>query len=183
MNRAHPAIALLALALVLAAAGCGSSSGAGGNAYGGGEGTSSEGTSKKGATAEKKSGIGGPVSPSSISIVDLGGDVGRVLIDAEGHTLYYFEKDEGGKSACYGACAKAWPPMLAAGPREARGGVSAAKMGTTKRSDGTVQITYAGWPLYTYAVDTTFGEANGTDVKAFGASWYPLHPSGEKAGE
>lgn len=179
MNRIHLSIAALALTLALAAAGCGSSSdGGGGGAYGGGESTTSTAT-----TAEKKSEVGGPVSPSSISIVGLGGDLGRVLIDAEGHTLYYFEKDKGGESACYGACAKVWPPLLAEGPEEARGGVSAAKMGTTKRNDGTVQVTYAGWPLYTYEADKNPGEANGTDVKSFGATWYPLHPNGEKAGE
>jgi predicted lipoprotein with Yx(FWY)xxD motif len=179
LNRIHLSIAALALALALAAAGCGSSSdGGGGGAYGGGESATSTAT-----TAEKKSEVGGPVSPSSISINNLGGDVGRVLVDAEGHTLYYFEKDKGGKSACYGACAKVWPPLLSEGPEEARGGVSAAKMGTTKRSDGTVQVTYAGWPLYTYEADKSPGEANGTDVKSFGATWYPLHPNGEKAGE
>lgn len=184
MNRTRLSIAALALTLVLAAAGCGGSSdGGGGSAYGGGEGTTSEGSTREDTAAKKKSDVGGPVSPSSISITNLGGDLGRVLIDAEGHTLYYFEKDKGGKSACYGACAKAWPPLLAEGSQEARGGVSAAKMGTTERSDGSVQVTYAGWPLYTYTVDTAPGEANGTDVKSFGATWYPLHPNGEKAGE
>ena len=98
-------------------------------------------------------------------------------------TLYYFEKDKGGKSACYEACASAWPPLITTGKPAAMGGAESSKLGTTKRSDGTMQVTYAGWPLYTYVQDTNPGEANGTEVKAFGATWYPLHSNGEKAGE
>ena len=55
-------------------------------------------------------------------------------------------------------------------------------LGTIKRSDGTTQVTYAGWPLYTFVEDKKPGEDNGTDSKAFGASWYPLHANGKKAG-
>lgn len=62
------------------------------------------------------------------------------------------------------------------------GGAQASKLSTIKRSDGTTQVTYAGWPLYTYTADTKPGEANGTDIKSFGASWYPLHANGAKAG-
>ena len=62
------------------------------------------------------------------------------------------------------------------------GGAEASKLGTIKRSDGTTQVTYAGQPLYTFVEDKKPGEANGTDIKAFGAAWYALHPNGEKAG-
>ena len=107
-----------------------------------------------------------------------------MLVDSKGFTLYYFEKDKGSaKSACYGACASVWPPLTTSGAAKATGGAEASKLGTTERSDGTTQVTYAGWPLYTYTADTKPGEANGTDVKSFGASWYPLHPNGEKAGD
>jgi predicted lipoprotein with Yx(FWY)xxD motif len=110
--------------------------------------------------------------------------VGKVLVDSEGMTLYYFQKDQkgSGKSKCEGACAEAWPPLTTEGEPEAMSGVKAAMLGTIKRSDGTTQVTYAGWPLYTFVEDRKPGEDNGTDSKAFGASWYPLHSNGKKAG-
>ncbi len=61
-------------------------------------------------------------------------------------------------------------------------GAEASQLGTTKRSDGTVQVTYAGHPLYTYAADTKPGEAKGNDFSSFGAQWYALKPNGEEAG-
>ena len=157
MIRAFPAISALAAAAALAVAGCG-------GGYGGGSPTASG------------SGTG------SVSVASVG-DLGKVLVDSEGLTLYYFEKDKGGKSACYGACASAWPPLTASGMPHAMTGAASSKLGTTKREDGTVQVTYAGWPLYTYAADAKPGEDNGTDVKSFGGAWYPLHPDGEKAGD
>jgi len=174
VNRIYLTIATLALGLAVAVAGCGGSSDSSGeSAYGGSESTA---TSK---STSSESGGGG----ATLAVKNLGGDVGSVLVDSNGFTLYYFEKDKGGKSACYGACAEGWPPLTTEGAAKGMGGVQAAKLGTTKRSDGTVQVTYAGWPLYTYVADTKPGEDNGTDVKAFGATWYPLHPNGEKAGE
>jgi predicted lipoprotein with Yx(FWY)xxD motif len=167
----------LAIAAVLAVAGCGgssnsSSSGEGG-AYGGSEESSAASKEAKNETAA--------ATPVAIS-VGSAPEVGKVIVDSKGFTLYYFEKDKkGGKSACYGACAKAWPPLIGSG--KAEGGAMSSELGTTKRSDGTTQVTYAGWPLYTFEGDSKPGEANGTDSKAFGASWYPLHPNGEKAGE
>jgi predicted lipoprotein with Yx(FWY)xxD motif len=59
----------------------------------------------------------------------------------------------------------------------------ASKLGTTKRSDGTLQVTYAGHPLYTYTADTKPGDAKGNDFSSFGAQWYALQPSGEEAGD
>jgi predicted lipoprotein with Yx(FWY)xxD motif len=171
--RAFSAIAVLAVAAAIAVAGCGSSdnSSSSGGAYGSNE----EGGSTSQATKSEST---GPVTAVFVKSVP---GVGKVLVDQKGFTLYYFEKDKGGKSACYGACAKTWPPLTTNdGPH---GEVEPSKLGTTKRSDGTVQVTYAGWPLYTYVVDTKPGEAKGTDVKSFGASWYPLHANGEKAGE
>jgi len=72
--------------------------------------------------------------------------------------------------------------MTTEGAPQAGEGAMASKLGTTKRKDGTVQVTYNKWPLYTFVEDKKPGEDNGTDSKAFGASWYPLHPNGEKAG-
>jgi predicted lipoprotein with Yx(FWY)xxD motif len=118
-----------------------------------------------------------------ISLGEASG-VGKIIVDSEGMTLYYFQKDQkgSGKSKCEGACAEAWPPLITEGEPEAMKGVKAAMLGTIERKDGTTQVTYAGWPLYTFAGDKKPGEDNGTDSKAFGASWYPLHSNGKKAG-
>lgn len=185
MNRTLPVIAVAALTALLALAGCGG----GGNGYsssntaestGGGAGYGSKGAGYGSAAG------GGGAASSGAGVVAVGNaaNVGQVLVDSNGMTLYYFEKDKQGgtTSACSGACASAWPPLTTSGAAKATGGAEAAQLGTIERGDGTTQVTYAGWPLYTYTGDSKPSEANGTDVKAFGASWYPLHPNGEEAG-
>jgi len=173
VKKTLPILAALALIGALAVAGCGSSSGSSssssGGAYGGGE----ETTSKPASSTTPE---GAPITVGTAS------GVGKVLVDSNGLTLYYFQKDQNGESACYGACEKGWPPLLTEGKPQAGEGAMASKLGTTERKDGTTQVTYAGWPLYTFVEDKKPGEDNGTDSKAFGASWYPLHPNGEKAG-
>lgn len=127
-----------------------------------------------------------PEAEGEATPVSLGeaSGVGKVLVTSEGMTLYYFEKDQkgSGKSKCEGACAEAWPPLTTEGEPEAMKGVTAGMLGTIEREDGSTQVTYAGWPLYTFVGDQKPGEDNGTDSKAFGASWYPLHSNGQKAG-
>jgi hypothetical protein len=78
-------------------------------------------------------------------------------------------------------CARVWPPYTTKGGPKASEGAEAAKLGTLKRDDGSTQVTYNGAPLYLYASDTQAGEANGNQLDQFGAEWYALHPSGEKA--
>jgi len=104
---------------------------------------------------------------------------GMILVDAQGRSLYLFEKDKGGKSACSGACAKAWPPLMTTGKAKAAGGVNAKLLGTTKRSNGT-QVTYNGHPLYTFFQDTKAGQTNGEGSTAFGAAWYVMGTNGNK---
>jgi predicted lipoprotein with Yx(FWY)xxD motif len=189
-------LALPAVVAALAVAGCGSSSSSSeGSAYSGSE--SSSGKENAAATTESTSAYGGRYGGSSTAAgtsanegtavtVSLGtaSGVGKVLVDSNGMTLYYFEKDGkgSGKSKCSGPCAVSWPPLTTQGSAKAMGGVKSAMLGTIKRSDGTTQVTYAGWPLYTFVEDKKPGEDNGTDSKAFGASWYPLHSNGQKAG-
>ena len=74
------------------------------------------------------------------------------------------------------------PSRAASSAPVATKGAKASMLGTIEREDGTTQVTYAGWPLYTFVEDSKPGEDNGTDSKAFGASWYPLHSNGKKAG-
>src|SRR5206468_12133850 len=78
---------------------------------------------------------------------------GRILFDGRGFVLYGFTRDAHGRSACSGACAKAWPPYLVKARPRAGAGIAGGRLGTTRRSDGTLQATYAGRPLYYYVRD------------------------------
>jgi predicted lipoprotein with Yx(FWY)xxD motif len=108
--------------------------------------------------------------------------LGTVLVDGQGFTLYVFEPDnQSGTSKCYGECAKAWPPLvLPSGVNQAPAGpgVRAALLGTTKRTDGTVQVTYNKWPLYTWVIDSGPGMATGQDLNNNGGKWYVIAPDG-----
>ena len=106
--------------------------------------------------------------------------LGKVLVDGKGRTLYLFEKDKNGRSSCSGECASFWPPLLTSGKAAAGAGVKASLLGTTRRSNGTMQVTYAGHPLYRFALDTKAGQAKGEGLKKFGAEWYVVAPSGKK---
>lgn len=105
-------------------------------------------------------------------------DLGDILVNSAGRTLYLFQKDSGTQSACTGACATAWPPLLDKGKLTAGSGADASRLGTTTRSDGTDQVTYNGHPLYLYAGDKKAGDTNGQGLTAFGAPWYALSPTG-----
>jgi predicted lipoprotein with Yx(FWY)xxD motif len=94
-------------------------------------------------------------------------------------TVYMFVADHRKSPTCYGACASAWPPVTTTGKPTASGGVSSSQLGTIKRSDGTTQVTYAGYPLYYYSPDTTEEAITGQGVTSFGAPWYVLSPSGQ----
>jgi predicted lipoprotein with Yx(FWY)xxD motif len=98
-------------------------------------------------------------------------------------TVYMFEADKGTSSSCSGACAKVWPPVTTSGAPTAAAGAVSADLGTSKRSDGSEQVTYKGHPLYFYDDDKDSGDAYGQGSKAFGAGWYVLKPSGEKIDE
>jgi predicted lipoprotein with Yx(FWY)xxD motif len=113
----------------------------------------------------------------TISVSDNGG-LGKVLVDSRGRTVYLFEKDTRPRSTCSGACAFDWPPVTTSGRPTAGSGLMASKVGTTRRSDGTEQVTYDGHPLYLYVGDQKAGDTNGQGVNAFGALWYALSPSG-----
>ena len=106
--------------------------------------------------------------------------LGRVLVDGRGRTLYLFEKDKQGKSACAGKCAGFWPPLIAAGKPLATAGAKASLLGTTKRADGRLQVTYNHHPLYTFVKDTSKGQTNGEAVNAFGNAWYAVSAAGAK---
>jgi len=106
--------------------------------------------------------------------------LGRILVNGQGRTLYLFEKDRNGKSACSGKCATFWPPLIAAGKPRATAGAKSSLLGTVRRTDGRLQVTYNHHPLYRFVKDVKQGQTNGQNVDAFGAEWYVLSPAGTK---
>lgn len=114
---------------------------------------------------------GDAMSQAAIQTADS--PLGTILVDSEGMTLYMFDNDSDGESVCYDDCAANWPPLE--GPVEAGDGVDASLLGTTERTDGTMQVTYAGMPLYYFAADQAAGDTNGQGV---GDVWWVVQPDG-----
>ena len=106
--------------------------------------------------------------------------LGRIIVNSNGRTLYLFGKDRNGKSACSGQCAAFWPPLTTSGKPRVSGGARASLIGTTKRADGRMQVTYNHHPLYMFAKDKKAGQTNGEGVNAFGAQWDAVSPAGNK---
>src|ERR671936_989541 len=99
-------------------------------------------------SAAKTTRAGGAASAQAVTITAHASRYGKILFDGRGRVLYLFARDRGGRSRCSGACAKAWPPFLTKGRPRHLGGVNARLLGTTRRADGSVQVTYAKHPLY-----------------------------------
>jgi predicted lipoprotein with Yx(FWY)xxD motif len=160
----------LVSALVIAACGGSSNSGSSGTAsmpnYGGSTAPSAPKSSAATATA--------PTSTVTARKTALG----TFLVDAKGQTLYLWGADHGSMSTCNGECATDWPPLTTKSAPKAGSGVKASLLGTTKRADGTQEITYAGHPLYTFAGDTAPGQSTGQGSSAFGAPWWVVTPGG-----
>jgi predicted lipoprotein with Yx(FWY)xxD motif len=118
-------------------------------------------------------------SAYSIGVRRVGG-LGRVLVDSRGMTLYIYTPDHQGQSACYGVCIVQWPPLLLSG-REKRlvtgTGVDRALVGVVRRANGSLQLTYHKWPLYTYRLDKFPGEATGEEEDM--GLWQVISPSGQ----
>lgn len=103
---------------------------------------------------------------------------GKVLFDGRGRALYLFKRDKGSRSTCSAACAKAWPPFLTTKAPKAGAGARAGLLGATKRADGTLQVTYAGHPLYHYTGDKKAGQIKCENVVSFGGLWLVVSPGG-----
>ena len=117
-----------------------------------------------------------PVTGAAVVSLTQNDELGSFLVDEKGMTLYLFTKDTPNTTVCYEKCAIAWPPLLTSGDPVAGEGVDTSLLGTTERTDGTVQVTYNGWPLYYYEKDKAPGDVTGQDV---GGVWYVLSPAGE----
>jgi predicted lipoprotein with Yx(FWY)xxD motif len=150
--------ALLAIVAALVIAGCGGGSSSSSSESGGAENAS--------ATTNGEGTVAG---------AEVGG-LGSVLVDAEGMTVYLYTPDKGTESTCYGECEKYWPPVIAEGKPTAGEGAMSSALGTTKRKDGSMQVTYEGHPLYTYTGDKAAGEASGQEFEGI---WFVLDEAGE----
>lgn len=119
-----------------------------------------------------------PDAPAPIIMIALAdvGDLGQVLVDAEGYTLYVFLNDKPGTSNCNGNCSANWPPLLAEGEVVTGDGLDAGLVATITRDDGTIQVTYNGRPLYYYYDDNNPGDANGQGANDV---WYVISGAGE----
>jgi predicted lipoprotein with Yx(FWY)xxD motif len=157
-------LALAALPLVLALSGCG-----GGSATASSEGAQTDTT--------------GTVEPGPGAFVSLGSvpELGLVLVDSRGFTLYASAEETDRRPACYAACNRIWLPLLTAGAPQPSNGTAAAKLGTVRRRDGKTQVTYAGHPLYSFVPDRGPGEARGNGFLSYGKRWHALEGSGEYA--
>lgn len=170
-----PGVLAVAAATAILLAGCGSSKSKSGSG-----GSSENGYSTSTSTTSAAAGNTG--STSQAVIATKSNPVLETTILAAGPkklTVYMFVADHGDTSACYAACAAAWPPVLTSGSPKAEGGVSAAKLGTITRSEGAKQVTYAGHPLYYYTPDSTESDITGQGINSFGALWYVLSPGGQ----
>jgi len=114
---------------------------------------------------------------TGVKVAVASSGLGPVLVDGRGHTLYLFEQDKQGKSACSGKCVSLWPPLIASGKPLAAGGAKASLLGTVRRADGRLQVTYRHHPLYTFVKDTKKGQTNG---EGFGDQWYAVSAAGNK---
>jgi len=150
-------------AIALAAAGCGRTAG---------------GSYDYGAPSPTRAATSSGTGHASVALARS--ELGKILVDGQGRTLYLFEADTGRASSCEGACARVWPPLTTAGLALAGPGVWAAKLGTTKRGDGSTEVTYNGHPLYTFAGDAAPGQTKGQGSEGFGGEWYVLSADGEK---
>jgi predicted lipoprotein with Yx(FWY)xxD motif len=159
MTRSIP-LSVLAVAAALVLAACGSSS-------------SSNSSSTATATPRPSSSSTAPVVTTKKT------SLGTFLVGPTGRTLYLWQADKGTKSTCNGACAAAWPPLKATGTPKAGSGVNMSLLGTSKRADGSSEVTYAGHPLYYFAGDSAPGQANGQASDNFGAEWYVVSTGGK----
>lgn len=164
---------LLIPAALLLAAGCGGGTGTTTPAY----------PSPASSQTASDEGYGrSTTKPPAGAVVKLADSkLGKIIVNADGMTLYLFEKDKNGTPACYDKCAEEWAPYVTQGDPAAADGADANLLKTVKRTDGTLQVVYGAWPLYTYEDDKKPGDVTGNDKDEFGGEWYALGAEGKQA--
>jgi len=115
---------------------------------------------------------------TTVVVTSTTGPAGTYLVDGTGMSLYLFSPDVLGSPTCMGPCTQAWPPLTTTGTPTAGAKVTASKLTTFSRSDGSTQVLYAGHPLYRFAGDTVAGDTNGQGVDNFGGPWWLVSPAG-----
>jgi predicted lipoprotein with Yx(FWY)xxD motif len=131
------------------------------------------------ATSTATAAVSGAHATKAATVVAHSSRYGKILFDSRGHVLYLFARDRGSRSSCSGACAKAWPPFLTKSAPKAGPGVNGKRLGTTKRSDGTLQVTYANHPLYFFKGDANPGQIKCQNVSNFGGLWLVVASNGK----
>lgn len=185
-SRTRTLLTVLVSVLALALAACGGDSDTGGEGNGGDETTApaepaetepaaEEDTPAEEETAEEEdTAAEEDAAAGGATVAVASSDLGDILVDDAGMTLYVFLPDDQGAPTCTDDCAQAWPPL--AGPAEAGEGADAGLLGTAEHPAGMTQVTYNGWPLYYFANDQAAGDTNGQGV---GDVWYVVGPDGE----
>jgi predicted lipoprotein with Yx(FWY)xxD motif len=107
-------------------------------------------------------------------------DLGKILVDSRGRSLYMLSSDSARKSTCFDVCVKAWPPLRTSRKPTVGKGLKASKVGRIKRSDGKSQVTYNGHPLYRFVNDKMPGDTTGQGITSFGGRWFVLSPAGKR---
>lgn len=124
--------------------------------------------------------LAGGASSGGVRVNVANSPLGRILVDSKGIALYDFPPDKGTTSVCYGACAALWPPLITKGKPVAGPGVRASLLGTTKRKDGKLEVTYNGHPLYYFVSDRKPGQTTGQGLNQFGGPWWVISPAGKE---
>ena len=146
-------------------------------ACGGGSGSANTAAAPPSSSSASSAPAASPAG-SAVTVSTHSGAYGTYLSDGSGKTLYLFEPDKNGSSTCYGECAKFWPPLTSSAAAMGTGGVTQSMLGTTKRTDGTTQVTYSGHPLYYFAEDKSAGDAKGQGLNLSGGLWYLVSTNG-----
>jgi predicted lipoprotein with Yx(FWY)xxD motif len=135
------------------------------------------------ATVDETATVSVPVTGGATVNVTEAEGFGPILVDGEGMSLYVFMADtqDSGTSTCGDddGCATEWPPLTTEGDPVAGEGVDATLLGTITRDDGSLQVTYNGWPLYLFEEDAVAGDTNGQGIDEFGGLWFLVSPAGE----
>lgn len=169
--------AVAAVALTVAA--CGSSSSSSPSSSAASSGTPVASSNGYGGSSSANASSGSSSSTgSAVAISTAKGPDGIHLTGESGKAIYLWVADTNGKSVCSGACAQAWPPVIAKATPKASGGAVSSDLGTTSRSNGTKQVTYKGHPLYYFVGDTRSGTIAGQGSNGFGAKWWLVTPTG-----
>jgi predicted lipoprotein with Yx(FWY)xxD motif len=124
---------------------------------------------------------GGPAAQTAAaSLAASQSSLGTILTDGQGRAVYLFAADTGPSSTCAGGCSSVWPPVSTTSPPTAGPGLDGALLGSSRRADGTTQLTYAGHPLYYFVKDTGPGTTAGEGITNFGGSWLGVDPAGHE---